>query len=153
MKLYNLNTYIYIFLKILLIINDISNLIQIREKQIIKQIILSTNSIFFSKILQNCTKKPQIIDAFLSARAPIYRLQRFSKKRKKWQQTQQRLHYEERTICFAIHIHGGALCRMRGRERKIALRTRRCNETYRICKVNTRLPQAPALESGMQASL
>lgn len=49
MKLYNLNTYIYIFLKILLIINDISNLIQIREKQIIKQIILSTNSIFFFK--------------------------------------------------------------------------------------------------------
>lgn len=43
--------------------------------------------------------------------------------------------------------------RTREREREIALRTRRCNETYRICKVNTRLPQAPALESGMQASL
>lgn len=57
MKLYNLNTYIYIFLKILLIINDISNLIQIREKQIIKQIILSTNSIFFFQKFYKIARK------------------------------------------------------------------------------------------------
>lgn len=31
--------------------------------------------------------------------------------------------------------------------------TQRCNETYRVCEANaTRLPRAPALESGMQAS-
>lgn len=119
---------------------------------------------FFNKFFvfqKIALKKPRIIDAFLSARAPIYRLQRFSKKKKKKKSgsrhnsvyTTKREQSVSQYIYTRRSFNQMQDARTREREREIALRTRRCNETYRICKVNTRLPQAPALESGMQASL